>query len=57
MQSEKLPTMETKTFKSDASAFFNKIQADKEALNACIREGKNVSAEAKKRGLTLVTPI
>ena len=49
--------METKTFKRDVTAFFQKMQADKQALNACIREGRNVSTEAKKRGLTLATPI
>ena len=49
--------METRTFKLDAAAFFKKMQANKQALNACIRQGKNVSAEAKKRGLTLATPI
>ena len=49
--------MATKTFKSDVAAFFKKMQADKQALNACIREGGNVSTEAKKRGLTLATPI
>ena len=50
-------TMETKTFKLDVTAFFKKMQADKQALNACIRNGGNVSTEAKKRGLTLATPI
>ena len=49
--------METKTFKLDVAAFFKKMQADKQALNACIRRGGNVSTEAKKRGLTLATPI
>ena len=53
----KTRTMETKTFKLDVTAFFKKMQADKQALNACIRQGKNVSVEAKKRGLTLATPI
>ena len=50
-------TMETRNFKLDVAAFFKKMQADKQALNACIREGGNVSTEAKKRGLTLATPI
>lgn len=54
---KKTRTMETKNFKLDAAAFFKKMQADKQALNACIREGGNVSAEAQKRGLTLATPI
>lgn len=49
--------METKTFKSDVVAFFKKMQADKQALNACIRKGENVSIEAQKRGITLATPI
>lgn len=49
--------METKTFKLDVAAFFKKMQADKQALNACIRQGENVSTEAQKRGLTLATPI
>ena len=49
--------METRTFKSDVTAFFKKMQADKKALNACIRQGGSVSKEAKDRGLTLATPI
>ena len=49
--------METRTFKLDVAAFFKKMQADKQALNACIRQGKDVSTEAEKRGLTLATPI
>jgi len=49
--------MEPKTLLIDMTAFFKKMQADKEALNACIRQGRNVSAEAQKRGLTLATPI
>ena len=53
----KTRTMETRNFKLDVAAFFKKMQADKQALNACIREGGNVSTEAQKRGLTLATPI
>ena len=49
--------MDTNSFKLDATAFFKKMQADTQALNACIRKGKKVSTEAKKRGLTLATPI
>lgn len=49
--------METRNFKLDVAAFFKKMQADKQVLNACIREGGNVSIEAQKRGLTLATPI
>lgn len=49
--------METKTFKMDMALFFQKLQEDKKALNECIRQGKNVSSEAHKRGLTLATPI
>ena len=49
--------METKTFKSDVVTFFKKMQADKQALNACIRKGEDVSIEAQKRGVTLATPI
>ena len=49
--------METRTFKLDVAAFFKKMQADKQALNAGIRQGKDVSTEAEKRGLTLATPI
>ena len=49
--------MEKRTFKTDFAAFFKKMQADKQALNACIREGKDVRKEAKKRGVTLATPI
>ena len=33
------------------------MQADKEALNACIREGGNIKQEAKNRGIKLATPI
>ena len=54
---EKTCTMETRSFKLDVAAFLKKLQADKQALNACIREGRNVSTEAQKRGLTLATPI
>ena len=49
--------METQTFKLDVAAFFKKMQADKQALNACIRQGKDVSTEVQKRGLSLATPI
>ena len=49
--------MDIKTFKSEASSFFKKMQADKQALNACIRQGKDVSTEVQKRGLSLATPI
>ena len=49
--------METRTFKTDVADFFKKMQADKEALTACIREGGNISKEAKDRGITLATPI
>lgn len=53
----KTRTKETRNFKLDVAAFFKKMHADKQALNACIREGGNVSTEAQKRGLTLATPI
>ena len=49
--------METRTFKSDVAAFFKKMQADKQALNACIREGRDIQQEARNRGITLSTPI
>ena len=49
--------MEKRTFKSDMAAFFKKMQADKEALNACIRKGGNITQEAKDRGITLATPV
>ena len=49
--------MATKTFKSDMIAFFEKMQADKQALNACIRRGGNLKDEAQKRGIKLATPI
>ena len=49
--------METRTFKSDVAAFFKKMQADKQALNACIREGRDIQKEALNRGIRLSTPI
>lgn len=49
--------METRTFKSDVAAFFKKMQADKQALNACIREGRDIQQEALNRGIRLSTPI
>ncbi len=49
--------MNTRTLKSDMTDFFKKMQADKTALNACIRQGKSITKEAQRRGLTLATPI
>lgn len=49
--------MQTMTQKPIIAAFLKKMQADKMALNACIRNGGNISSEAQKRGIKLATPL
>ena len=49
--------MQVMTQKPTIAAFLKKMQTDKMALNACIRNGGNISKEAQKRGIKLATPI